>query len=217
MNDVHKLARDISSLWLQWTYGVKPLVDDVNKIAKAVSSQKAVARFRASEKTRIVQSQTYNPGGGTVTITQVCDVLVKQQVLMRTDVSIPKLAWLHGFSTPLATFWEIIPYSFILDWLYPLGDYLSNCKAFNSNVMAYHDSFLYKTKVEITSSPSYKKGSGVTTYNWQGGTQSATIEHVSFVRTPRSYPPAMPAPKFSLGGVSQMRMLNGVALFLQRT
>lgn len=213
--EVRKFARQISDLWLQWTYGVAPLIDDVNKIAKKASSRKDVVRFRAVEHTVLRNSQSYTTGGSRIFIAQDCEVFVKHQVLMNTTVSIPKLAMQHGFGTPLATFWEVIPYSFILDWFYPLGDYLSSHKVFSSGVKSYHKSYLYKTSTKISSYPLYK-GTGVTTFDWSAGEMTANIKHVQFVRTPLAYPPAMPTPRFSIGGFTQGRALNALALVLQR-
>jgi hypothetical protein len=216
-SDARRLAREMSSLWLAWVYGASPLIDDINTIGHlAKRNNKAVIRFRARASMSTTQAYTTNPGGGPVSVSKNNEAFLKCQVLMRGQLSIPELSQLSGASTPLATIWESIPYSFILDQLYPLGDYLSNRIAFDMGVMSYHESLFERTTTTVTCDHKVSN-SGSFSYAWSGNRQVATVDAVRFTRGVYQQPPAMPRPSFSISNLTWRRVLNDLALILQRT
>lgn len=128
-NDPNKA---ISSAWLELQYGWKPLLSDIYGSAEWLA-QKNSREVRQKVSTRIsreyVVSERAPLGSG-------YDADVVTSSLTRYDESVvvwfsttgAELASLKeaGITNPALLAWELLPYSFVVDWFLPVGSYLSS-------------------------------------------------------------------------------------------
>jgi hypothetical protein len=116
-------AKDVSGRWLEMQYGWLPLVSDAYEAAKAFE---AISQGRSA---RIVAKIRYQvPYNGSAIPSQYTCAgwttnLKKIVYLMEEELSFGRSL---GLTDPLSVVWEIIPYSFVVDWFLPVGTYLEN-------------------------------------------------------------------------------------------
>jgi len=115
-------------------YGIRPLISDVIGTAE-LYAQKVV-----EEVVNLVKSKGNFEASPTVTLTEssrrmVQTSSVELQVTVRYGATFAKgsetrhtLAQL-GISNPLLIAWELMPWSFVIDWLLPVGNWISSLDA----------------------------------------------------------------------------------------
>lgn len=116
---------DFASLWLQYRYGIMPIVYSIQDVAKIVGDSHNLYKKVVS----IVNAEIVRP-----------QVLPTESSYWHTSIYGSKTSkitgkarWSSGalqtldqitFNFPL-TAWELIPYSFVVDWFINIGDYIS--------------------------------------------------------------------------------------------
>lgn len=116
-----------SNLWLQWSYGWKPFASDLYNLAD-LSMERAegsMSRLKVTAKETAVPlvNGIY---GCTGDLIGSVDIFGK----MIIDLDTSKI-FAHNTSrwtalNPAVIAWELVPYSFVVDWFYDIGGYLSN-------------------------------------------------------------------------------------------
>jgi hypothetical protein len=118
---------------------------------------------------------------------------------MIRDASLKQLSQL-GITNPALLVWELIPYSFVIDWLIPVGDFLSSLDALvGVENLLVGDSYIVKKKHKRV----YVRIDTKTTYVEEHYARFALIPDLSFPKL--GYKPSK-----SLTAVA-----NGVALLRQ--
>lgn len=204
--------QQIASRWLQYVYGVSPLISEVNKIISDIGgSSKAWRKYSTvASKTLKFRSSSQPPITG-VSFDYEINLAFKTSVIVDTSISIPKASVAYGFSQPAAIAWELIPFSFVVDWFYPIGNWLSASHAMDSNVISYFETRFSTSKVNYESyhfiSGSSLKGGG----SGPGGSQ-----YKVFCDRKIGAVPPMPTPSISKRPLSPARLANALALLNQR-
>jgi len=113
---------DVSKRWLEAQYGWLPLIDDVYNASLA---------FAESSRNR--RAQVYKVGSQRVDDIDYSDPnsTIKGKRLIKTKISYEFTERLNqkralGLTNPLNGFWELVPYSFVIDWFLPIGDYFDS-------------------------------------------------------------------------------------------
>ena len=116
--DPKKVADAVSNLWLQYEYAIRPIIANVEGTLKHLSKRNVA--FDTTRKSSTITRELVIPGW---TVDDV-DVITRCWIKRRYDVSTHFGA---GFLTTniLITAWELVPYSFVVDWFVRVGDYLS--------------------------------------------------------------------------------------------
>jgi len=116
-----------SNTWLAYSYGLRPLVNDV---ADAISVLDKGLRdpikpiVLRSSKTQQVHGFATDYGyyhdivDGSVRVSGKVEFWIDNPVLYTLEQV--------GFVNPLSVAWELVPFSFVVDWFIPIGDYLTN-------------------------------------------------------------------------------------------
>lgn len=126
-------SNNLGNYWLEYQYGWRPLLSDIRGsaelIADSYGAQKPT-RFTSSATVRANVNGRYAAGslgagygfdegfsGSYVETTRYVLEVIEDgstlQVLSQT-----------GISNPMLLAWELVPYSFVVDWFLPVGDYL---------------------------------------------------------------------------------------------
>jgi hypothetical protein len=119
-------AKSGANLWLEYHFGWSPLVNDIHSAVKVLSavppSFKIRGRGRSREPFSIKtgNASTYIQADGLY----VCATECGGEVF----VSNPNLALANqmGLINPLTVAWELVPFSFLVDWFLPVGDFLNS-------------------------------------------------------------------------------------------
>lgn len=131
-------AKAFSDAWLEYRYGWRPIIMDVNSIMESVANctrsrpRNLVARASTSYQTSKSVPCSGAPscinGGITGTATFSRKVRSSSGVIYRVEDNVDHDSalttyGLRGRDIP-ATLWEVIPYSFVVDWFIGVGDWL---------------------------------------------------------------------------------------------
>jgi hypothetical protein len=125
-------ARGIGSAYLAYRYGLKPLMSDLVGVVEGL--QKAVGRVRqtsrGSSSLSIAKSEFSSGGwGGACTFDKLYthreDLIVRAMSLDEFEASVASNA---GFTAKglLTLPWELLPYSFVVDWFANIGDFVGS-------------------------------------------------------------------------------------------
>lgn len=117
-------------LWLEYNYGWKPMMDDIYGAVQTATG--ALQRPLHVHATRSVQRPfpPYpNPDlfvwKGSGSWEQGCKVRLDYTLRHSYVSTIQSL----GIANPVETAWNVIPYSFIIDWFLPIGNWLNGLTA----------------------------------------------------------------------------------------
>jgi len=137
-----------ANTWLQLQYGWKPLLQDVYGSAElcAQSLQRSrVTKVSTKQKYKSYVQNIYHVGlsGNLVATENYYDTFsCKQSCSFSVESAAARSMSEIGVSNPLALAWELLPYSFVVDWFLPIGPWLGNIDAtagltLNSRVISY--------------------------------------------------------------------------------
>lgn len=192
------LAEQVSAAWLQYWFGVAPLIGDVvTSLEQASDSIPTSENYEGSDRMII-----YERGGG-VQKYEV-DGVYRCAVGGRVKCTNPNLylASQLGLVNPAAVAWEIIPFSFIADWAFDVSGFI--------------ESFTDFVGCEITMPYTSAKISGTTASYYPGVMHGKWVAHqVQFQRNPTLY---RPMPNFQVQanlGHSLTRAASAVSLLIQ--
>ncbi len=121
-----------ASLYLEYTYGLKPLMDDVYTAYKLLQDEGVKALLLTGEGTGSRQQS----GKPDVKLTTGYAHAIRKSATARTKVRCKLYARIDpnhqglralnqfGLLNPLGLAWDLVPFSFVLDWFIPVGPVL---------------------------------------------------------------------------------------------
>lgn len=165
---------NIPALWLEYSFGWVPLLTDIyTMLNNTFNVPSAFVRqvyrkdypdvlLYEEPNTRIYRDGTFQVRGVAAGIVYV-------------DVPAIYAASQYGITNPLATAWEALPFSFVVDWFVPVGDFINSLGA--TGGLKFKDYSLTSTinwSGKITATYRYSTwdswedaGSGDSTYTWK--------------------------------------------------
>lgn len=211
-NRKQSVQRHISSRWLELQYGWKPLLSDIFGAAEAYHA----ARNRKPERERVkskgaVSSDSYSlskSGDWQIFSSSTVTTEVTMVAYFSIDNTASKTMSELGMTNPLTIAWELTPWSFVVDWFLPIGNYISSLDATLGCTFAggYVGTWT-KGRRTITktqgSSPDY-----VVRY----GYETSSMEMKSYTRSAMAAFPKPQIPDFK-DPFSKTHFANAVALF----
>lgn len=213
-------SKSTASNWLEFQYGWKPLLMDVHgsmdSLAKLAYANNYFRYVTASGKSSsesntnfavVGQPQFGTPGKA------FSRLETRTKYGLRFKVDSPLTAFLAqtGFTNPVNLAWEILPFSFVVDWFLPIGPWLETLSAWHgmSFIDGYRTTF---TKQETALALAVNQPHpGNTTILWREDVRyTRNWVKLSRVRLSTFPVPAFPSWK---NGVSPLHTANAIALF----
>lgn len=123
------LSQFAASTWLEITYGWTPLLLDVyggaQYAAKLLNESSCDLIVKAAS--RGSHTDTYSDANEEST--SVSTAIVKYIVMLKIDDPLIRNLASLGLTNPLLVAWEKVPFSFVVDWFYPVGAALQSITA----------------------------------------------------------------------------------------
>lgn len=126
----------LASGWLELQYGWKPLLSDVYGAAEQaakLSMPILEGRVQKSKTLEKSSSRTFKVGGDSTTYdhldTRTSSLTIKYTVHYVVNSRLTSTVAAVGLTNPLAVAWELVPFSFVVDWFLPIGDTLASLDA----------------------------------------------------------------------------------------
>jgi hypothetical protein len=118
-------VRDIPKYYLEYKYGWKPLMSDLHTLYENFNSRSPEAMILHASR---FVTEVFDRDGPTDNL--VINHKINLSVTGGCKVSAcPNTAFLRaanqwGLTNPLTLGWELVPYSFVIDWALPIGNFL---------------------------------------------------------------------------------------------
>lgn len=117
------LSGNLASAWLGTSYGLVPLMNDVFAAASEFAGHSTLRSLtvRSSFTRRVENNPSSSPTNWTCDGTRVVRGHYKY-----TLTEAPSYARQLGLLNPVGIMWELVPLSFCVDWVLPIGSYLES-------------------------------------------------------------------------------------------
>jgi len=213
-------SKNLAENWLELQYGWKPLLKDIegafNALSKLQGADQLVHRVTASARHRWQSVGTYNSTeplsqvkGNASTFTDTsCRFVLKYKI----DDRLKSFLAQTGFTNPVNLSWEILPFSFVVDWFLPIGPFLETLSAWDGL------QFMEGSQTLFTRQEAVSTISGSSRF-LNSGTDNLYEEHgairqidIKLDRTRLTAFPTQTFPSFKNGLASVDHALNGIAL-----
>lgn len=119
--------RSLANNWLEYSFGWKPLIEDIYNAADHLQNPiKSVRPTGSSRATHVTKSVSGSVPSG---FWSIQSSFGSRFAKMGCEVTIsnPNLYLLNklGLANPASVVWELIPFSFVVDWFTTMGEFLS--------------------------------------------------------------------------------------------
>lgn len=125
--------KDVSSLWLEYVYGWKPIVQDLYDIADH-SFNRSLSLTRRVVGSKVLKSKTVGDQRWQIgtfgsydlkTAKEYFEACRFEAYLDLSQVGLSQWTSLN----PVSIAWELLPYSFVVDWFYDVSSFLRNTES----------------------------------------------------------------------------------------
>lgn len=219
-----KYFKNPANGWLEWQYGWRPLLSDVWEASdsSARAARKALTHVtaKATQPIRTAdKGRTYFVNTTPPSVREGFGVQGCKFVLNLTPRETDPGQW--SSLNPVSLAWEVIPYSFVIDWFVDVSSYLRNLETaclYDTNFVSgyYSEIYAYQGRESVQNeSNGYWQGNGKPSTTWARILDvRGKIRHIEFHRTKlTSYPfPRKPTFKVDLGS---QRLLSAASLLAQ--
>lgn len=121
---IRKWSKDLSNLWLEYHFGWAPLLGDIHNACDVLKSNPPAQRVTATGKAMY----EFTRGRGAWDWSTVGLYETKAKISAEVYVSNANLALANqlGLVNPVSVAWEVVPFSFLVDWFIPVGKFLAS-------------------------------------------------------------------------------------------
>lgn len=196
-------AKKAADTWLEYHFGWEPLLGDIYTACKISSADFPVGRVRASSQEEVFDMNMGVPDKFTPYRANRGRVSVLLQGEYTVENSDKLLLNQLGVINPVGLAWELVPFSFVIDWFIPIGQYLG----------AMTDFYGIKRDKEFTTL--FVEAEGAFGYNRPPGGKVYLDAFGTAIREERTLGISVPKPTFKLyRGFSPARGATAIALLV---
>lgn len=136
IGDFKPKSQNFSGRWLELQYGWLPLLGSIHAVIDEPSLPLSrVVTCRATERVRyVVKSDPDYDFYQKADFDLMARVTVQGRITL-SDSALAN-AQAYGIMNPLLLAWELLPYSFVVDWFIPIGNYLNALTAMSGVVVS---------------------------------------------------------------------------------
>jgi hypothetical protein len=208
-------ATSLSNAWLTYVYGLKPLVSDLQSL-QSLPNQWGLRTYTTKSTYEARQSAQVEAGLSSWDSTVTGRLDVRMGVIMSADLSGTQSAAAMNLFNPIGIGYQLIPFSFMVDWIYDMGGFLNSQSALQFG-------FLYGWKtVTVNKQWQSYQSTGVQKPNYSLNVidgwllyQKDSVSCSRVVLNQNSFP-EMPAPKLDLSSMNSIRGINALSILVQR-
>jgi len=226
VSDVGKLSRFVRSFspknwgnkWLEYQYGWRPLVNSIYGTFDALMHRRLYEYQRVKGKSRsgstwFATYDDFNGVGSREIVKQ--DTSYRYMVVAEFKTKNTIQQQLSGYTSlnPVSIAWELLPYSFVVDWVYDIGGYLKALEGallFGQGFVRGYEVGGYKVRNSGTLL-TYKQAIAGTTTLWQA---EGFQEYSYKVRIPLGVSPMPTVPQFN-ANLGWQRLVSAASLMSQ--
>lgn len=228
-----KAFRRLGSRWMEYRYAIMPLVYSIKDINELLAKRDAVyktARSKQNVRHDFTRDEALPAPWGVFTYSRCnLDATITSTVKLGYNRGALQRVFSQTAFNPFKTAWELIPYSFVVDWFLNVGDIISSQTSINlASQGAYctsvkkretYEIWLYdKTSDTSTASRSANPCGGAQSFNY---VHTRNVEQVLQRTTVESYNRFLwskPSPKLVFNPyLSWKRTIDGLVLAYQPT
>lgn len=123
--------KTFANLWLEYSYGWRPLVGDIYGSAQLLAEQILETRPTTIRTKGRIEEEVSSIFGSSLKHSLKRKVISTSHLKIMYDMDDLMKATLAstGISNPALLVWELLPYSFVVDWVFPVGTYLKQVQA----------------------------------------------------------------------------------------
>lgn len=127
--------KDVPNKWLELQYGWKPLLSDIHTAVEALNAKDredptrtwlhVIGKASDTQRSKIDGGTAYS---GVLTRSHDqhrFEAKVRFDYKPKENMGLQRSLMQWGISNPAQIAWELIPFSFVVDWAIPIGDYIS--------------------------------------------------------------------------------------------
>lgn len=228
------VRENLQSYWLELQMGWKPLLSDIDNAAKAIADYvvrkppdlcrvNGKGGRQSKSKTVIPATSQWYAGETIIEDENLCQIILYYTFNDRTIAEAKKF----GLTTVLPTIWELVPFSWVVDYVIGIGDYLENLTAYQG--LDFHSGCVTHKYTQKVSKWQPGRGLYSETYDYAGSVRylreyrkasgwTYTEEHFGFNRSKLTSFPRQKMPSVTLdfkGDRGVVKTLNLLALFGQ--
>lgn len=149
----------VGSKWLEWQYGLRPTVGTIYDLTDQLRGAlvepggfqliKARATSRAEDK-RVLKTSAWH---ASVPAKVVSSDSRRCEIALSYTIGNAELNALSQFSSlnPVSFFYENVPFSFVVDWVYDIGGYLRMMETALATGLVFHSGYRTDTRLQKTS------------------------------------------------------------------
>lgn len=215
-----KSSKELANDFLIYQFGIKPLISDIKGCIELVANEPqltfdVIARRTEKLPREVILDSTNLNGRCHTTITSEGQATVLYKCRVRVSDPFGQFLSDTGFSDLSLLAWELTPYSFVIDWLIPVGNYLQNKGAFaNLEIVHLHRTDFIKETLVMTRQFTSGLDSNKSWIYMNDATVGYVVEKIKCSRSILTNLPKLPYPALK-DPTSLTHILDSIALLRQ--
>jgi hypothetical protein len=214
--------QDWGNLWLEYTYGWKPLASSIYGAGHKLLLEPSGPRFMVAIGSAHNSSTTISSTGNGNSTTKVVETTVlsnRCKIVARFSFTTSALDTLAGFASlnPVSIAWELLPYSFVVDWFLNVGGYLRNFETaclYGTDFVDGYASQGWMAEVNGVMTRYSPAAANDVTRTVSATSQTGWAREIAFSRSPFAAVPFPKAPRFD-PKLGSSRLISAAALLGQ--